>query len=57
MDTSAIDLLRTLKPEDLRSRLAELEAEESALRLLLRSVVAREQSQRRRKPVEAAAHA
>ena len=51
MDTSdaqtAIRTLTTLDPDAIRGRLADLAAEEKALRVLMRAAVARERGQRK----------
>jgi len=44
--TTALDALRSVSVDDLRRRLAELEAESRSLRTLLRSALARERAQR-----------
>lgn len=42
-----IEILKSLTPEQLRSRLADMQAEEAAIRILLRSVVARDRAKLR----------
>jgi hypothetical protein len=52
--TDAVHLLRALDADAIAARLAELAAEERALRVLLRSARAREQATRRQQRREAA---
>jgi hypothetical protein len=42
--SAALDQLRRLNPDDLRRRLAQLDAEQRALRVLLRSALARQRA-------------
>lgn len=51
MDTAhALDALRSLTADDIRRRLADLEAEAQSLRTLLRAAVARERAQAKLSP-------
>lgn len=57
--THAIEALRSLTADDIRLRLAELEAESQCLRTLLRAALARERAQARLTPrnrTETSAH-
>ncbi len=45
---NAVEIVRNLKPEEIRHRLAEIEGERQALMTLLRAAVARESATRRK---------
>lgn len=48
-EKSATDLIETLDPDAIRRRLADLEAEQSALRVLLRAAIARSRNRDRKR--------